>query len=83
MKCPICGALHSLYYSEMYQVAKEQRILRNGRLSKTVKTTGLMSEEWSMVACSQCHTIWSALSTKQTFEFDPEGKLILGEPSDS
>lgn len=32
MKCPICGALHSLYYSEMYQVAKEQQVLQKGKL---------------------------------------------------
>lgn len=52
-KCPICGA--ELEYVSLYQYSKVYRILKNGRVSKTMKykrDEGPM--EVGFISCSNC-----------------------------
>lgn len=54
MKCPKCKKKGTLYLQSMYQIGLEQKVLNNGKLSKRIKKTKPMSEDWSLVYCSDC-----------------------------
>lgn len=61
MKCPICKKVDTLKIQYMYQYALENKILKNGAISKARPIRkNIGSEEWSAVTCTNCGAFWSS-----------------------
>lgn len=78
MKCPNCGAEDSLIFQELHQAAYEQRVLKNGKLSKCRKYQRLGAIDVQLVACTNCGTNWWKRGDYAEFEI-VNGNVVFAE----
>ena len=61
MKCPKCGKEGTLKLQSMFQYALENKILKNGEVSKAKpKRVDIGPEDWSCVYCDNCGSFWGS-----------------------
>lgn len=81
MKCPNCGAEGSLIFQELHQAAYEQRVLKNGKLSKRRIYKRIGSIDVQLVACTKCCANWWNQDTDTVFEIIDD-KVVFTEEID-
>lgn len=73
MKCPKCGKVGTLRLQSMYQYALENKILKNGEVSKAKpKRVDIGPEDWSCVYCDNCSSYWGSNDPENGYHFKDE-----------